>query len=271
MNLYLASDNGRFKGIAKEYAKERAKCTSISQETSQKTGSGVEGEIFRGTNVLQSFYYCDDFTVNTILPNCKRFMLDSGAFTFFGSGKNADWNEYVKKYAKFINDNNIKLFFELDIDKLIGYERVLYYRKQLEDMTGKPCIPVWHKSRGQEEFYKMCERYNYVSIGGIVTREISKKEYKYFPHFIKAAHQHGAKIHGLGFTNMEGLTKYHFDSVDSTAWLSGNRFGKIDLFDGKKIVSRAKSSGQRLSDSKAAALHNYREWVKFQKYADKYL
>jgi hypothetical protein len=198
-------------------------------------------------------------------------MLDSGAFTFFSAGGSVDWNEYIKRYARFIVKNNIELYYELDIDKLIGYEKVLYYRSMLEDLTGKPCIPVWHKSRGQDEFIKMCEQYSYVAIGGIVTKEITQRDYKYFPYFISTAHKHKAKIHGLGFTNLKGLTQYNFDSVDSTAWLSGNRFGSIYKFDGATMVKHDKKRGQRLSDQKAVALHNFKEWVKFQKYAEIHL
>lgn len=200
-------------------------------------------------------------------------MLDSGAFTFFSAGGGAvDWNDYIKRYAAFINRNGVDKYFELDIDKLIGYEKVLYYRAKLEDMTGKPCIPVWHKSRGFDDFIKICEKYDYVSIGGIVTKEITQKEHKYFPRFINTAHKNGAKIHGLGFTNVKGLRRYHFDSVDSTSWLSGGRYGSVYKFDGQTItVKMKKTKGKRIADYKAAEIHNFKEWEKFAEYAEKYL
>jgi hypothetical protein len=198
-------------------------------------------------------------------------MLDSGAFTFFSAGGGVKWDDYIKQYAAFINRNRVEKYFELDIDKLIGYEKVLYYRARLEDMTGKPCIPVWHKSRGLDEFIKMCEHYDYVSIGGIASREITQREYKYFPHFINTAHKHGAKIHGLGFTSVQGLRRFHFDSVDSTSWLSGARYGTLYIFDGQTITAQVKKAkGRRIADYKAATIHNFKEWEKFAKYAEKY-
>ena len=117
----------------------------------------------------------------------------------------------------------------------------------------------------------MCEQYNYVALGGIVTKEITQKDYKYFPYFIKTAHANRAKIHALGFTNLKGLTQYKFDSVDSTAWVSGNRFGSVYQFNGKTMIKHDKKDGQRLADQKTVALHNFKEWVKFQKYAELYL
>ncbi len=236
-----------------------------------KSWFGENIDLFKGTNILQSFYYCNDFTEKVIIPKCKRFLLDSGAFTFFSSGSNVDWEDYIKRYAAFINRNKIELFFELDIDKIIGYEKVLYYRKMLERLTGKKCIPVWHKYRGLDEFKKICKEYDYVAIGGIVSKEITPKEYKYFPQLIKIAHENGAKIHGLGFTNLKGITQYHFDSVDSTSWVSGNRFGSVYKFNGKTMIKFDKKDGQRLANSKEVAVHNFKEWVKFADYAEKYL
>ena len=230
----------------------------------KKLGGGV----FEDANILQSFYYCDEFIEKVIIPESKRFLLDSGAFTFFSSGKTVDWNDYIKRYADFINRNNVEHFFELDVDVLVGYDKVVDFRHRLEDMTGKPTIPVWHKSRGKENFLRMCEDYKYVAIGGIVSKEISRKEYPAFKWFISEAHKRGVKIHGLGFTNLKGLEEYKFDSVDSTAWISGNRFGGVYEFNGKTLIKHNKPEGKRMGQVDKLALHNFREWVKFSNYAE---
>ena len=219
--------------------------------------------------ILESFFYADEW-VEKHIPLFKDFLLDSGAFTFFGGkqAKNINWEDYVDRYADFINRNKVNHFFELDIDKLIGYDRVLALRKRLETKTGKQCIPVWHKFRGKENFLSMCDEYKYVAVGGIVSGEIKKEQYPIFTWLINEAHKRGCKIHGLGFTNLEGITKYHFDSVDSTAWTTGNRFGSIYKFNGHTMEKFQKKPGQRLADSRKVALNNFVEWVKFQQYAD---
>lgn len=243
----------------------------------QMLGNG-EGEgavnavdVFKGVNILQSFYYCDSFTESVILPNCKHFLLDSGAFTFFGKGKAVNWEEYIRKYAQFITKNNVERYFELDIDPLVGYRKVLEYRRMLESMTGRPCIPVWHKSRGYDEFLRMCGEYGYVAVGGIITKEIKQNEWAIFSKLIDEAHKRGAKIHGLGFTNIEGMKKYHFDSVDSTTWAAGNRFAKIYKFDGNTIKTYSRKDGQRIADHQTLSLHNFNEWKKFAAYAETHL
>lgn len=227
--------------------------------------------------ILESFYYTDEST-EKLLPHFGDFLLDSGAFTFCGTGgyQPSKFEEYLEQYADFIKRNNIQKFFELDVDSITGYEKVLYFRKRLESLTGRQSIPVWHISRGKDEFIRHCEEYPYVALGGYVAAikasDPRQQAYvKAYPWFIKTAHEHGAKIHGLGFTNLKGLEQYHFDSVDSTAWTTGNRFGFIYHFDGKTMRKTKVPKGKRISDSRKAALINYTEWVKFQQYAYKNL
>lgn len=221
--------------------------------------------------ILESFYYADADT-ERLLPCFGDFLLDSGAFTFMqGKGGSPNWDEYVARYADFINRNHISKYFELDIDSVVGYERVKEIRVTLEKLTCKQSIPVWHLSRGIEDFKRMCDEYDYVAIGGIVSGEIKPDKYAALPALITEAHKRKAKIHGLGFTALDWLKKCHFDSVDSTAWTTGNRFGYLYYFDGKTMRKKDAPKGHRLGDSRAAALNNYVEWLKFQKYADLHL
>lgn len=222
--------------------------------------------------ILESFYYCDKDT-ERLLPYFGDFLLDSGAFTFMqGSHKETiNWEDYVERYADFINRNHIEKFFELDIDSVIGYENVIRLREKLEKLTDRQCIPVWHKSRGIAEYKNLCREYPYIAIGGLVTKEISKEEYKTFPALISEAHKNQCKVHGLGFTTLSRLPICHFDSVDSTAWTTGNRYGFIYHFNGKTMVKKDVPKGKRLADARKVALINYTEWIKFQKYAEVHL
>lgn len=224
-------------------------------------------------NILESFYYLRNNTdFCPLLNKFGSFLLDSGAFTFMaGSHKGkVDWDAYTEEYAAFINKWNIELFFELDIDSIVGLQEVERLRFKLEKLTGKKPIPVWHKSRGKDYFIKMCKNYPYVALGGIVTKEIPKELYeKLFPWFIQTAHKYGCKIHGLGYTVIANLPKFHFDSVDSTAWLYGNRGGYLYIFRPQtgKIDKLEKSGNVRLK-SHEAAQHNFIQWCKLVKYAN---
>ena len=221
--------------------------------------------------ILESFYYADE-TTEKLLPYFGDFLLDSGAFTFMQSSKtHVVWDEYLERYADFINRNKIEKFFELDIDSVVGYDKVLEYRRRLERLTGRQVIPVWHKSRGIEDYKRTCDEYSYIAIGGIVSKEIVPEQYSVLPSMITEAHRRGAKVHGLGFTALTWLPKCHFDSVDSTAWTTGNRFGYVYQFTGTTIIKHDVPKGKRLADSRKIAEINYLEWLKFQKWAVKNL
>lgn len=221
--------------------------------------------------ILESFYYADE-TVEKLIPFYKDFLLDSGAFTYMtGNGSAVDWEEYIDHYADFINRNKVKKFIELDIDAIVGYEEVKRLRKILIQKTNHQPIPVWHKNRGREEYLHMCDEFPYVALGGFAIKSWVKKDFKFIPWFIHEAHQRDARIHGLGFTYFNYLEKLRFDSVDSSSWTSGNRFGHICKFNGNRIINISKPEGMKLKNPRAIALNNFNEWVKFANYAEEEL
>ena len=218
--------------------------------------------------ILESFYYFQKWQI-PLIKTSDMFLLDSGAFTFMNAKKNSNFDEYLTQYIKFIKEHDVKYFFELDVDSIVGYDKVKEYRRRLERETGKKCIPVWHKSRGKEDFLRMCDEYDYVAIGGIVTKEIAKEQYSFFTWFINEAHKRGCKVHGLGFTSVVDLPKYHFDSVDSTSWKSGGRFGQLHVYQNGTIKTITQKSKRAIY--KAIDQNNFDEWVKYQQYAYKNL
>lgn len=265
MQLYIAGIQGSRKGFVVDASISRGRMAL------EKWGGYDSSVKEYRPYILESFFYCDADT-ERLLPYFGDFLLDSGAFTFMqGKGGSPNWDEYVERYADFINRNNVDKFFELDIDSVTGYDHVKRLRSRLESLTGKQSIPVWHRSRGKDEFEGLCKEYPYVALGGLVDGakkgEYARSLWKFFPWFISTAHNNGAKIHALGFTSLDGIKQYHFDSVDSTAWASGNRFGFLYFFDGQTMQKRDVPKGHRIKDAKAAALHNYTEWIKFQRYA----
>lgn len=280
MKLYLAGGEGRH-WLTEEYMKVflAGFCDIgvIPKQTKLDLLQEAEARKIHKPYMLESFFYCDEET-ERLIPYFGDFILDSGAFTFCGTGNfdKLKFDEYIEKYADFIKRNKVEKFFELDVDSIMGYEKVLEYRERLERLTGKQPIPVWHISRGKEEFIRHCDEYPYVALGGYVaaikSSDPRQKAYvRSYPWFINEAHKRGCKIHGLGYTSLQGLTMHHFDSVDSTAWTTGNRFGYLYQFDGRTIRKYDAPKGKRLGDPRKAALINFMEWIKFQQYAETHL
>lgn len=188
--------------------------------------------------MLESFAYITPSTDN-LIQHSSDFILDSGAFTYIyktkgkAQGAKIDWEEYARRYADYIVSRKIEKYVELDIDSLVGYDNVLKLRKTLEKLTDRPCMPVWHTSRGRQDFEDTCRRYRYFAIGGLT---VFKKDWSLLKPFIHEAHKHGCKIHGLGFTKTYIMDEMPWDSVDSSTWSNGARYGFIYKFDGKKLV-----------------------------------
>lgn len=236
-------------------------------------GSGrkhyLEEDLLKSRYILESFFYFDDWQTE-LLTSSRSFLLDSGAFTFMNSKnkKDVDWNTYADKYIDFIISNNIEHFFELDIDAIVGYEKVKQIRQKIEAKTGKQSIPVWHRSRGPQEYINLCKQYSYIAIGGFAIKDISRKEYGYIHKLLDKANSYGTKVHGLGFTPPD-VEKYAFYSVDSSSWTSGSRFASVYLFSNGKISCIQKNPNRRLIDYKSLDKHNLNQWLKYQKYLDK--
>lgn len=267
MDIYLAgASSGNNNYLWKEYSENPDKAMGIFLAGTHSRPFVLENKdkIF----VLESFYYIKEWMFPYI-KNHWNFMLDSGAFTFMSDSKNGqgvNWDEYTERYADLINELNIDLFIELDIDSVVGIKEVERLRNKLEKLTNKKSIPVWHRSRGKDYWFKMCEEYDYVAIGGIVTGEIKRNDHHVFRYLISEARKRNTKVHGLGFTTQNGLKTLRFESVDSTAWIYGNRGGFLYKFNGEDILKIKAPQGKRLK-ARQVAIYNFKEWVKFQKYA----
>ena len=172
-------------------------------------------------------------------------------------------------YANFVKSNNIKNYVEIDIDQKIGLDGVKKLRHSIEKIVGYKCMPVWHMNRGYDNWLSVCNDYDYVCFGAFITDGLSEDKYRYIPKFINDARKNNCKVHGLGMTSMKWLPKLNFYSVDSSTWTSGCRYGSLHLFDGVKIRAVKKPDESRMIDSFEVGSHNFYEWVKYSRYAER--
>lgn len=228
-------------------------------------------------NVLESYYSISKWQIGYI-HKFRSFLLDSGAFSFlFGAqkGKKIDWLSYADKYADFVKENNIKRYFELDLDSVIGLSEVTKLRNRIEKRVGWQSIPVWHETRNKDYWENiMCKDYTYVAIGGISNAKLNRnKKELALPWFINSAHKNRCWIHGLGYTSTSKLSTLRFDSSDSTSWLAGVRYGTLYQFTGNSIKTLEQTSKNgirkyRIINQARLNYHNFSEWLKFAKYLE---
>ena len=207
---------------------------------------------------LMSYWYIKKDVGELIRDNSEEIMIDSGAHSIM-HGKKADFDAYTESYAKFIeafDRDNVIGYFEMDIDNIVGFEKVLEYRRYLEGVTDK-IIPVWHRRRGIKNFEEMCEQYSgkIVAITGYRNIEIAPEQYILF---LKTARKYGCKLHCLGMTNKRILDKVPFDYVDSSSWVQNSIYGRIEGVSKKVPQHFTKTNMQ---DVRA---ENYKAWIKVQ-------
>lgn len=218
---------------------------------------------------LMSYYYIqhnsDGYELfKRVMNVCDYVLIDSGAHTFQLKDTGTNYEEYTQQYANFIRKvdcDKILGFFEMDVDKEIGYKRVYAMRKQLEKASPK-IIPVWHKGRGIEEFKRMCKETpsEIVAITGFRNEDIKDNQYGAF---VKYAWSQGKKIHCLGMTRTKVLNSFPFDFVDSSTWLQKGNYGLIGHFKKGKMPF---TTTKKLYKSGDLHLYNFIEYQKMVKY-----
>lgn len=211
---------------------------------------------------LMSYYYIQKKNLENairIRDNSELVIIDSGAHSF-QFGKKVNWVEYTQQYAEFIKEfdrPNVVGYFEMDIENIIGYDKVLELRKILESASDK-IIPVWHPPRGIEDYEKMCQKYagKVIAIGGFRGTDIKDNQ---FLMFLKVAKKYNCKVHCLGMTRTKVLDKVPFDYTDSSTWLQQVNFGNV--YFGKGKLPKAKGD-----EKQKQYKFNYLQGMKMQEH-----
>lgn len=200
----------------------------------------------------------------------ENFLLDSGAFSFM-SGKECSkkqLTEYCGRYIDFINKNDVKYYFELDVDTIFGLPFVEELREMCIRETGKTPIVVWHKGRGVQYWKDMVSEYQYIAIGGLVFH-VKQSEWENIKKLVQYARSKNVKVHGLGFTKTKILPEYPFYSVDSASYNKGAALGRYrHIFNGEYVEQqKLETHGKKVKLGKLVSA-NMTEWVKYQRYMD---
>lgn len=217
---------------------------------------------------LLSYYYIrgKPEVAEKVKNNSQLILIDSGAHSF-QKGTKVNWLEYTKQYAEFIkkyDSEKVLGYFEMDVDNIVGYDKVLELRKVLESVSDK-IIPVWHKNRGIEDFKKMCADYSgrIIAITGFKNEDIKDEQYLMF---LKYARRSGCRVHCLGMTRKKILDSVPFDFVDSSSWKQQAIFGRV----GGQKVSKEFSKTQRRKVIFASYIEGMKMQIKYERKWEKY-
>jgi len=166
-------------------------------------------------------------TLKQIINNYESVFLDSGAFSM----KNKE-PQNINEYCEFIKNTGIEIYSVLDV---IGSAQKTYENQVYMEKNGLFPIPCYHLGTDIEYLYKYLDKkYNYISIGGMVHNANLDAGLRYIWAIIYKERPN-IKVHGFGLTSIQRMGCYPWFSIDSSTYLAGVRYGKLELFNGKDI------------------------------------
>lgn len=183
-------------------------------------------------NVLVAYPYMSKGIIKQLEKAHKeipiRFLLDSGAFTAFNSGKEITLDDY----CSFLENLPFKPWKYFALDVIGNPEKTKEnYDKMLErGFTPAPIFTFGEDLSAIDEMYKTSD---FIGVGGLVGVPKNKMLNSLDKSLKKI---NGRPAHLLGFTQIEFLKKFNPYSADSSSWLSGTRFGFTDVYTRGKLI-----------------------------------
>ena len=185
--------------------------------------------------LLLSYHYFKKVDLRELLEkyfgsHSPLVFIDSGGFSAATQGVEINMEEYAAWLKSY--EDLITIYANLDE---IGNPELTYQRqKEMEDLGLKP-LPVFHTGEPTSWLEKYIdEGYDYICLGGMVPYSKDKKKLiKWMSLCFDIAKASGREIkyHGFGMTNWDLMRAYPWESVDSSSWCSGFRYGSVPLFD----------------------------------------
>lgn len=187
-------------------------------------------------------------------PNVKVFM-DSGAKSFAKIDR-GDPQTYWRAYYEFLKQHGHRFEYasEFDIDgyawnfkggyRTVSHDQIEAWRDDMHELEAVPIVPVWHPERGVEAWDALVKDSRFphlaiaedavISTGGDARiskggdARISRGE---VGKLVARAHSWNKTVHGYAAT-LTDLPITHYDTVASSTWLVGQKFGDICIFQG---------------------------------------
>jgi hypothetical protein len=175
--------------------------------------------------ILESYAYKNN--VMEAFKLTSDVFLDSGAFTAMTQGKDINLDEYIA----FIKEHADKVTVYAALDVIGDWRATL---KNLDYMVKHDVVPLptYHYGEPLEVLAQFLE-FPYIAIGGAAhlrNRGLIMRWLNYaWAHITDKDGNVPTKVHGFGITSFEVMMGYPWESVDSTSWLVGGKFGQILL------------------------------------------
>ncbi len=182
-------------------------------------------------NVLVAFPEAPKFFKIRTQLAYSHWMLDSGAWSVYNSGKKIDLQQYIE-FCKLC-----------DADEVVALDVIQDWKgsvKNTEAMwkAGVKAIPVYHVGEPEEALLEMARNFPKIGIGTSIRKYSGIREQWIAQVFARVWPK---KIHGFGLTHWNIASRFPFHSVDSATWaIAPSAYGAWTCFTGKQISLKAR-------------------------------
>lgn len=180
--------------------------------------------------VLLSFHFWRDQPLTEMAAEWTDRPLvfaDSGAFSVANIGATIDLDDYSRWLHQHADVIDVACTLDVVGDPVASAVNT----DRLRDL-GHDIMPVFHVGEPWDALDRYCAEYRYVGLGGMVPwRAQQRKVRRWLVECFRIARPYGTVFHGLGQTSLDTLAALPFFSVDSSSWVSCERYGNLALWD----------------------------------------
>lgn len=227
--------------------------------------------------MLVSYFYIrkrkrayDDDILPQLFARDGLFMTDSGGFSFMEQldtladkdhvYKEEFWLPYLEEYVQWLHDHYKYIFVaaNLDLDAYLGRDKILEwnekYFKPLEKYINI-CYVVQRDWKNEYNDYTGLKRYKeYLDLYDYVA--VNQMQKQWTTPIFEQCRIKKKLVHGLAWTSIPMLKSQPLFSVDSSSWLSGQRYGITYQYDGVNFRMYDKKSKFRRKGDKIFCREN---------------
>ena len=186
-------------------------------------------------SILVSYAYYECFAEIRNRMVFRDWMLDSGAYTAFTTGKEVDLFEYIEFCRKLkATDKTLSHILALDV---IGDWKQSLNNYDTMRKAGIDIIPIYHLGAPSHVLKTLIAEYDYVAISGYtILRGLNSKR-RYTDGVFNIAWP--KKLHALGLGTEQIIKEYPWASADASSWaLRPRKFGTLHFLGSQNVGQR---------------------------------
>jgi hypothetical protein len=188
--------------------------------------------------------------LRTLYGGPVEVFADSGAFSVANVGATVQ----LKDYAAWLEDWRGVITTAATLDVIGDPDET---QRNTEALLGAGLIvlPTFHVGTPWPVLERLCKTYPYLALGGMVPHaKFPQEVMRWLIRAFRIGSEHGAVFHGFGQTRVSTIAALPFYSVDSSAWVSGARYGVIALWNARRARLEQVQAGVPAEALKHAAL-----------------